>query len=887
MRMNSLSYIFKNVVVILFLCLTLFSSIVFANIPENTVRIHYNRADGSYNNWRLYPWGRDLNLSKTVTLQNSMLPSGVDRFGIYFDIPVKDNGLRFGYFIHHNGRKSAPVDIKFDLRKYGNEVWQLQSASTLYAQKPNISPISESKTKTVIAQQQDENQRLVNQGLRNSSNAKKVSVYAPSKKAKVLTVNNKAKVSKKTGLEIEQDKLTRLLEKNTSKERQIAQVQSPSKKEDKLIKVQSEVKVEALPIASINPIAKDEPEIIIAASGVLTSFTVGKAALANKLSTNSSSNTKSFPIWIWLALAMFALVPGVVFVLYKKQISAMADDSNSSVSRTLAKSKAMADATAKELIAPDLNIDFAKPFVQDRVSTGPSLQSPTEINLVNQEKVIAIKPKDISAESTKLEATIPKKTISSKATIDNETGLPNKALFVRKLNLALDKSKENDSKIAIMFIDFDGFKKLNCDFETIRRDMFKSLVARFKEIVDSSNVFCRLEKDCFVVTCEFNGDLKEVSRFAQKLVLAGTNPLQVAGETLLIDTTVGISIYPDDEVSPNALLEKAGESVARAKEKGGNRFQFVSEQTNAQSMQRIAYESSLRNAIDKEQLLINYQPIVETQSQNIVGVEALVRWQHPDLGLIGPAQFIHVAEEAGIINDLGMWVLRTACEQASKWHQKELDLQLSVNISNKQLQHAEFYEQLCQVLEDTNFPADYLTLDLQESVLLENSKHNQVLLERIHQLGVQISIDDFGTGQVSLVELKKYPIDEIKIDRSFIRTVQSKKEDAETTAGIIALAHNLNIHLVAEGVELQGQREFLIEQKCERMQGSLFCEAKPAAILTALLKQRFQKVERVAKKLEVSEEAKRFPKGKHLLEIEPKEEYNVENIATQLPTKRA
>ena len=942
-----MDYLSKGMIAFL---LVLFSFIATASIsvPDNTVRIHYNREDSKYTDWKLYPWGRELNLLKTVSLRNSLSPSGVDLYGIYFDVPMKESGVRFGFIIHKNGRKNSGEDLKYDLRKYGNEVWLLQQSSVIYSTQPKVDLAT--GTEKV----------LVNAKTQSSTESKpKVNI---AKVSKPPQAEKKNKPAGKSSIQLEQEKLAQLLDKNSPKV--VATVKSkavskkpvkaktikkviPTVKENKVVKVTPVVKEKTT--VKVAPVVK-EKAVVKAKSEV-----VAERKPSVEFARQTASEAKvGLPSWIWLVVAFFSLVPVIVIVLYRKQMSAMAEaDSNSSISKTLASAlvkpenaintsteqtpnsielEEPADVVKQALKPtisqenplttqpiktnkPDNKLEKRSKHSKFKLGRSKKEQSKLEPSSQAQEKVsekvkelhrvgaeatkaqpknipvkhsdIASKPVDAkNATSAKQE---PSEKISKnrglKAAMDNETGLPNKALFCRKFNVSVAKAKESQTKLAVILIDFDEFKSLNCELNEIRNDLFKALVTRFKQALGGSDILCRYEQSSFVITSEFKSDMKDITRFAQKLVIAGNNPLKVAGETITLDTNVGVSIYPTDGTEVNKLLDNAHQSVKRAKEKGGNRFQFTSEQTNVRSMQHLAFESSLRHAIDSDQLLMNYQPIVETQSQRIIGVEALVRWQHPDLGLISPAQFINVAEEAGLISDLGLWVLNSSCVQGAKWHQKDINLQLSVNISPNQLATDEFYTQLSKVLEDTGFPAEYLTLDIQETAILENSEHNLAILERVHQLGVQISIDNFGTGHSSLVQLKKFPIDQIKIDRSFIKSVQSNKDDAATTASIIAMARNLDIELVAEGVEFQAQRDYLIKHECELMQGALFCDAKPAAILTALLKQRFEPIERPIKKPQT---ANRFPQNDEGSDVDKPLEYDMgKNNVTRLPTKRA
>lgn len=422
------------------------------------------------------------------------------------------------------------------------------------------------------------------------------------------------------------------------------------------------------------------------------------------------------------------------------------------------------------------------------------------------------------------------------ANYDELTGLPNRAILNQTITQALAKAKRYKKQLAVMFIDLDRFKLINDTMGHGAGDhVLKTVSERFKNCLRDSDTIARLGGDEFVVLVEELADPKYVAGVAQKLVSAAQQPFVIQGQECHVTASIGISTFPGDGKDASNLLKNADIAMYRAKEQGKNNFQYYSEQMNMHSLQRLALESSLRHALERNEFRLHYQPIIETVSQRIVGVEALVRWQHPDMGMVGPLQFIPIAEETGLIADIGRWVLETACRQGVIWREMGHIINISVNLSPRQLNEPDLITEFQSAFIKTDFPASQLTLEITEGLMLSNPDETVVVLQELKDLGIRIAIDDFGTGYSSLAYLRRFPIDTLKIDRSFLQDIPGDADSSALTAAVIALGHSLHLNVVAEGVETDEQRAFLLDHKCQHLQGYWFCRPKPGEDITVLL----------------------------------------------------
>jgi EAL domain-containing protein (putative c-di-GMP-specific phosphodiesterase class I) len=349
-------------------------------------------------------------------------------------------------------------------------------------------------------------------------------------------------------------------------------------------------------------------------------------------------------------------------------------------------------------------------------------------------------------------------------------------------------------------------------------------------------VVARLGGDEFVVLIQEVSEPKFVGTVARKILHAMFTPMVIAGQECRVTGSVGISIYPDDATDDQTLMKRADAAMYRAKEEGKNAFKFYSEKMNNHSLERLALESSLRRGLERGEFFLHYQPRLNFKTGKITGVEALLRWQHPELGLVAPARFISLAEETGLIVPIGQWVLATACQQNVAWQRAGLaPVCVAVNLSARQFTEGDLLQDVATALAGSGMAPHLLELELTESMVMKNAEAISVILTAIKKLGVRLAVDDFGVGYSSLANLKRFPIDILKVDRSFIREISEHQEDQAITEVIIAMGKTLTMTVVAEGVETQEQQTFLRDHGCDEMQGYHFSRPMLAADVAALL----------------------------------------------------
>ncbi len=420
---------------------------------------------------------------------------------------------------------------------------------------------------------------------------------------------------------------------------------------------------------------------------------------------------------------------------------------------------------------------------------------------------------------------------------DALTKLSNRIMFHDRLELAVARAKRNGRRLAVMFIDMDRFKVINDTLgheagDTLLREVAKRLTGTLR----TSDTVARLGGDEFVVLIEELTDPVHLGAIAQKLIDELAAGFLISGQEYHITASIGISTYPDDSDDIQTLLKNADIAMYRAKEQGRNAFQFYSAQMNVHSIERLALESRLRRALERHELVLHYQPRIDIRSGRITGVEALVRWQHPELGLVPPGKFIPLAEETGLIGPIGEWALAAACTQHRAWEREGLGhLRVAVNLSPRQFQQGDLLKSVAQVLAQTGCNAKSLEFEITEGMVMRNPESAVTLLQQLKDLGIHIAIDDFGTGYSSLAYLKRFPIDSLKIDRSFVMDVPEDADDVAINVAVIAMAHSLGLKVVAEGVETQEQFDFLRKEGCDEMQGYFFSKPLPVEQVTALL----------------------------------------------------
>lgn len=409
---------------------------------------------------------------------------------------------------------------------------------------------------------------------------------------------------------------------------------------------------------------------------------------------------------------------------------------------------------------------------------------------------------------------------------DPLTGLPNRAALAGYIERALLAAARNGSQFAVLLIDLDHFKTVNDSLGHHAGDMMLCEVARRLHcFVSESSHVIRQGGDEFVLIVEDMPDAAAVVAKVQALIRAIGDPYAIDGQQLHSSPSIGISLYPSDGDTPETLLRNADTAMYYAKSSGRNNYQFFAAPMNVAANKRLHLENELWQALAENQLLLHYQPQVDLPSGRIVGVEALVRWQHPQRGMIPPGDFIPVAEESGLILPLGHWVLLTACRQARAWLDAGVDMgEMAVNISAHQFKQPEFVQSVRAVLSETGLPAERLELEITESTVMHSADSSVATLAELKAMGVKLAIDDFGTGYSSLSYLRRFPIDRLKIDRAFVADLESDADAASLVASIIALGRSLGLRLVAEGVENSAQADFLRDMACERGQGFHFCK---------------------------------------------------------------
>jgi diguanylate cyclase (GGDEF)-like protein/PAS domain S-box-containing protein len=413
---------------------------------------------------------------------------------------------------------------------------------------------------------------------------------------------------------------------------------------------------------------------------------------------------------------------------------------------------------------------------------------------------------------------------------DDLTGLPNRTLLQDRLTKALASARRRKDKVALLFLDLDRFKDINDSLGHSVGDLvLKEVAERLKKWAREQDTVARVGGDEFVIVLTAAKDGADAGVAAGRLMHAMSAEFVVQGRSFSISCSLGISVFPEHGADSETLIKNADAAMYCAKENVGQNFRFFTDDMNAQAVERLALESSLRLSLDKKELFLMYQPQMNIATGKIIGLEALLRWQHPELGLVPPDKFIRIAENSGLILPIGEWVLRTACSQTRKWQDEGLPaVSVAVNVSAVQFRQADFCELIRRVLHDTGLAPQYLELELTESLLLSNADVMFSVLQDLKAMGLKLAIDDFGTGYSSFSYLKQFPVGRLKIDRSFIREVAVNPDDAAITTAIISMAKSLNLKVIAEGVEDEAQMSFLRAHQCDEIQGYYF--SKPLAV---------------------------------------------------------
>ncbi len=468
------------------------------------------------------------------------------------------------------------------------------------------------------------------------------------------------------------------------------------------------------------------------------------------------------------------------------------------------------------------------------------------------EELVAQRTAQLAANVAELEVTIEKLNVEmqerqrfeeelrKQALHDALTGLPNRSLLMDRLELAIKLAQRNKHSLTLLFIDLDRFKIINDSLGHDAGDeLLKTVTRRVSECVRTSDTFARLGGDEFVLLLPNAVPDDVLARLIGRITQAVSSPVTLGGHEVAVTCSIGCSIFPQDGADAATLLKHADAAMYRAKEQGRNNVQRYTADLNQKVNEQLETESHLRRAVQRGEFLLHYQPQVDLKSGEIVGVEALIRWQHPEWGMVPPLRFIPIAEETGLIGPIGEWVLRTACAQAVAWQRAGLPpLRMSVNLSAQQFLNPGLEAQVCAALAETGLPAERLELELTESVSMKNPEETIRILGRFNSLGIKLAIDDFGTGYSNLAYLRRFPVDRVKLDRSFVGELTQQESSHVICEAIVAMAHKLGLEVVAEGVETLAQRDQLQAYGCDAMQGYWFSRPLAAAACEALLRER-------------------------------------------------
>ena len=423
------------------------------------------------------------------------------------------------------------------------------------------------------------------------------------------------------------------------------------------------------------------------------------------------------------------------------------------------------------------------------------------------------------------------------------TGLPNRILFQDRLEQALEKAKRDKSILALLFIDLDHFKEINDSLGHKTGDeVLKIITHIFRNTIRKEDSIARLGGDEFTIVLEGLKRPQDASILAKKLLQELSKPIVINNHELYISSSIGISIYPNDGISFMDLLKYADAAMYKAKNEGRNNFQYYSPEMTKLAFERVIMETHLRDSLKHNNFIVYYQPQVDGKTDKIIGMEALVRWNHPTLGMISPAKFIPLAESTGLIVNLDRFVMKTAMTQLASWYKKGLNPGvLAMNLAVKQLQQKDFIPMFTKLMQETNCKAEWIELEVTEGQIMNNPEKAIKILKEISALGVELAIDDFGTGYSSLAYLKKFPINKLKIDQAFVKDLPSDEEDAAITKAVIALAKSLKLRIIAEGVEEEKQKNFIVENGCTNIQGYFYSKPISADEMELLLEKELEK----------------------------------------------
>lgn len=421
------------------------------------------------------------------------------------------------------------------------------------------------------------------------------------------------------------------------------------------------------------------------------------------------------------------------------------------------------------------------------------------------------------------------------------TGLPNRVLLEDRLIQAKALAHRQQTGFAVLFLDLDRFKIINDTLgHSIGDELLRLVAYRLQRTLRETDTVARIGGDEFIVLLADTGSREDVSRLSEKIMKSLALPFHLRDHELFVTSSLGGCMYPQDDLDTESMMKKADIAMYHAKALGRNNFQFYDSQMNQNASRRFVISNSIRKGLEHKEFRLFYQPKVDVASGRIVAMEALVRWDHPELGMLSPLEFIQLAEENGLIVQLGEWVLREACVQNVQWHNEGMiNLRVAVNLSGYQLQHKSLLTSVTKIIAETGISADNLEFEITESVIMQNPDFAVSVLSAISELGIHVSIDDFGTGYSSLAHLKRFSVNTLKIDKSFVQDVSLNSTDSAIATAIIAMGNSLKLNVIAEGVETQAQYDFFKENNCDQVQGFLFSHPLPSDEFIKILRQNY------------------------------------------------
>lgn len=417
------------------------------------------------------------------------------------------------------------------------------------------------------------------------------------------------------------------------------------------------------------------------------------------------------------------------------------------------------------------------------------------------------------------------------ALYDSLTDLSNRRMFEDRLTQAMTTAQREEKLLALCFFDLDSFKMINDNLgHAVGDELLKSVAKRLRSTMRQGDIVARISGDEFAVAIEGLNNVDELEKIVEKIRFRLSQPYRIRGHKIYTSASIGVALYPLDSANRETMLRNADAAMYRAKELGGNCFCYYTYDMNDKARRHLEMEKNLRQALNQNELCLFYQPQFDAQSNEVVGVEALLRWQHPEYGMLPPSKFLSIAEDSGLIFAIGKWVLTKACQDLRSWHNKGFDgLRLALNMSSRQFMQEGILENISEVLKQVSVDPQYVCIEITENVAMKNIAGAIDMLEQLKAIGLLTAIDDFGAGHSSMNLLQKLPVDTLNIDRSFIMRIADREKDGNAARGIIALAHSLGLKVAAEGVETRTQAEFLKNQNCDVLQGYYFSHPLPAS----------------------------------------------------------